>query len=119
MNNMPKKLREDCAADPVYKRCMRKELLHDHVCAPDPCTGKLIEWEHAIIFASRQWQKKWAIVPLCWWAHSGPGMVKEINEWLALRRATPEEIASISKAVNYSRKLKYLEEKYSTKLLGL
>jgi hypothetical protein len=57
-------------------------------------------------------QKKFAIVPLCWWAHSGPGLVKEINVWIAVNRATEEELAALSKVVNYERMKKYLNEKY-------
>ncbi len=114
MNNMPPALREECANDPQYKVCMRNQALNDHICGANPLSGKLIEWEHAIIFASKQWQKKWAIVPLCWWAHSGPGLVKEINVWLALNRATDEEIAEISKVVNYQRMRRTLNEKYGT-----
>jgi hypothetical protein len=112
MNNMPPALREDCANDPLYKTCMRRELLNDHICKSDPRTGKLIEWEHALIFASKQVQKKFAIVPICWWAHSGPGLVKEINEWIAINRATDEELQSLSKVVNYFRKREYLNSKY-------
>lgn len=103
MNNMPLKLRRDCASDIFYTRCARQDALHDHVCAASPLTGKLIEWEHAIIFANNQVQQKFALVPLCWWAHSGPGLKKQINVWIALNRATDEEIVSISRAVDYFR----------------
>ncbi len=111
---MPTKLREECANDPQYKICMRNQALNDHICAPDPLTGKLIEWEHALIYAGKQVQKKYAIVPICWYVHRGPGLVKEINVWLALNRATDEEIAEISKVVNYKRMKNALNEKYGT-----
>lgn len=112
MNNIPRKLRAEMAADPYYKRCARADLLEDHICQPDPLTGKLIEWEHSLIFGGPQIQEKFAIIPICWWAHSGPGLVKEINVWIALRRATADEIAAISKVVNYKRELDRLERKY-------
>lgn len=101
MNNMPKKLREACAADPFYRLCARQEALHDHECKPNPLNGRLIEWEHALINAGKQLQKKWAIIPICWWAHSGPGLVKAINEWIALGRATDAEILEVSRARDY------------------
>lgn len=112
MNNMPKKLREECARDPEYQTCMRNAVLHDHECMPNPMTGRMIEWEHAMIYAHNQMQKKWCIVSLCWWVHSGPDMVKEINIWLALSRATTKEILEISKARDYFRYLHYLNSKY-------
>lgn len=114
MNNMPLKLRQECAADPFYRTCARQNALHDHVCEADPLTGRMIEWEHALQFGFKQVQKKYAIIGLCWWAHRGPGLRKEINEWIALSRATPEELASISKAISYPLRLIYLESKYGT-----
>lgn len=115
MNNIPKKLREEMAADPYYTRCARADLLQDHICRPDPLTGKLIEWEHALIFAGRQVQRKFAIVPICWQVHRGPELVKEINVWIALTRATDEELREISTAVDYLQEKKRLNEKYADK----
>jgi len=114
MNNMPPALRQECADDPSYKVCARRLALGDHSCAPSPLNGKLIEWEHALIFAGKQVQEKWAVVPLCWWAHSGPGLVKEINVWLALNQGTDEEIKRISKVVDYQRIKRNLNDKYGT-----
>lgn len=119
MNNMPMKLRKDCAADPFYKTCARQEALHDHECQPSPLTGRLIEWEHAFINAGKQVQKKFAIVPLCWYVHSGPKMKKPINEWIALNRATEDEIEEMSRAVNYHRYLVYLNSRFGVYLPGI
>lgn len=96
MNNMPKKLREKLASDLFYRQCARQEALRDHECAPDPLTGKLIEWEHALIYAGKQIQKEYAIVPLCWYVHRGPGFEKDVNVWIALSRATEQDILEIS-----------------------
>lgn len=114
MNKIPPQLRLKIASDPYYRQCARKCALNDHECKEDERTGKLIEWEHALIFAGRQIQEKWAIVPICWWAHRGPGLVKEINEWLALNRATDEELLKYSKAINLTAKRDYLNTKYGT-----
>lgn len=98
---MPRKLREECAADPFYKTCARNAALQDHVCGSDPLTGRMIEWEHALITAGIQVQKRFAIIPLCYWAHRGPGLNKSINVWIALNRATDEELLDISKASDH------------------
>lgn len=98
--------------DPDYGNCMRYEALHDHECGADPLTGRMIEWEHALIHAGKQIQKKHAIVALCWWTHRGPGMVKRINEWIALNRATTAELISISKAMDYFRYKSHLDKMY-------
>lgn len=101
MNNLPPKLRAELAADPFYKTCARYEALHDHECLPNPLNRKLIEWEHAIIFGGKQVQARYAIVPICWWAHSGPGLNKKMNVWIALNRATNDELLGLSKAMDY------------------
>lgn len=78
MNNMPKTLREECAADHFYKFCAR---------ANSDCDGR-ITWEHVWIYASKQIQEKWAIIPLCWYHHLGTGLDKSINEMVSIGRAT-------------------------------
>lgn len=101
---MPLKLRRQLAADPFYATCARNEALHDHICQADPVrgrAGRAIEWEHALYFAGKELQQDFAIVPLCWWAHRGPGMKKQIAEWIALNRATDAELEAISRAKNY------------------
>lgn len=107
------------AADPFYQTCARQEALHDHECRPSPLTGRLIEWEHALIHAGKQLQKKFAIVPLCWYVHSGPRMKKTINEWIALNRATEAELEEISRGVNYHRYLVYLNSRFGIYLPAL
>ena len=86
MNNIPKKLRAELGEDPYYQTCSRNELLHDH-----ECEGR-ITWEHALIYAGKQIQARFAIIPLCEWAHLGAGLIKSINIAIAMHRATPEDI---------------------------
>lgn len=114
MNNIPKKLRRELERDPdfAYKGCLRRRLLHDHNCAPHPMTRQLIEWEHAFIYAGKQVQEKWAIIPICWWAHSGPGLNKEINQWIALNRASDEDLEKYSKAINLKEMRERLNKIY-------
>lgn len=99
------------AADPYYRQCARNALFNDHVCKPNPVARRLIEWEHAFKYAGRQIIEPWATVPLCWYVHEGPGKNKRINEFLALRRATPEDLAKFP-GVDWTQKLKYLSNKY-------
>lgn len=109
MNNVPPALRKQLASDPEYKKC----ALRNH----GNCDGR-ITWEHAIIYAGKQVQERWAIVPLCE-KHHGVGkwmdagtMAKERNVWCALNRATDDELRAISKVVNWIRERTRLNEKY-------
>lgn len=112
MNKIPPKLREELASDRYYRRCARYEALIDHICEADPLTGKMIEWEHTMYWKGSQLQKRWCIIPICWLVHRGGKLNKEINEWIALNRATDEELEEISKAVDYKHKREYLNKKY-------
>ena len=111
MHAIPQPLRETMSTDPYYTKCARFELLHDHVCLPDPLTRKLIEWEHVFIYAGKQIQEWWAIIPICYLVHRGGQLNKEINEWIALNRATPEDLALYPKR-DWIQRLKYLNAKY-------
>lgn len=98
MRSIPPKLREEMANDPYYKICAR--------CDEGNCDGR-ITFEHALIFAGKQVNKKWAIIPICEFHHSigkyqdGGSLNKEKHAWIALNRATEDELSEISKAVNY------------------
>lgn len=100
---IPKKLRAEMGNDPFYSLCARNIVLNDHICHADPLTGKLIDWEHAIRYAGSKVNEKWAIIPACWWSHRGPGLKKEIHVWIALNRATDEELLAHSKAIDLIR----------------
>lgn len=103
-------LREEVTNDPEYQVCM---LSGYHV-----CEGRLTN-EHALYYDKKKIQKKFAIVKVCASGHgvdqyqdAPTELPKDMREWVALSRATDEEIRSISKAVNYTQRLKYLEGKY-------
>lgn len=99
------------AADPYYKLCARQRRFNDHTCQPNPMTGQPIEWEHAFIHAGQQINERWSIIPICWWAHSGPGLDKNKNQYLALMRATPEDLLKYPKT-NWGQLIKFLCSKY-------
>ncbi len=103
MRKIPCKLRDKLSDDSYYQKCARR---YD-----GGCSGR-ITWEHSFIYAGRQINERWAIIPLCWYHHLGEGLDKEINVWIALGRATNEELQSISKAEDYIHKRYYLNKKY-------
>lgn len=120
MTTIPLKRRALFASDPFYKQCTRNAALHDHTCAGDPATGRFIEWEHAIIYAGRKVQERFAIVPLCFWAHRGEGAQKNINVWIALNRASSDELLALSHkgGRDYFRLRAALNKKYGVYKVG-
>lgn len=110
MRTIPAKLKKEILLNPYYKVCARKD---------SDCDGR-ITWEHAIIFAGRQVNEMWAIIPLCTYHHSvdlhqdGPGLNKEINVWIALNRATDDQLREVSKVIQYIRERNRLNSIYGT-----
>jgi len=103
---MSKGLRKDVGEDPEYSRCGLQGLLSGII---GPCGGRVTR-EHAMYFKGSKVQKKWAIPPICACHHGvdqyqdGPGEApKIIRQWVALNRATDEELREVSKAVDYIR----------------
>jgi len=94
--------------------CERAALLHDHT-----CQGRST-MEHVLIYQGRQVDQKFAIIRLCEYAHSvGPyaftGILnKRINEWIALRSATDEELALFPRS-DWAQRKKFLIQKYESK----
>ena len=88
MRPIPPKLREEMANDPYYKVCARKNY---------ECSGR-ITWEHAWIYAGKQINEYWAIIPLCWYHHLGEGLDKKENRRISLRRASHDDL------LKYARK---------------
>lgn len=97
-------------SDPYYKVCARKD--------EGGCSGR-ITIEHSIIFAGRQLDDLWSLLPICEYYHSvgiyqdGGNMNKEKHIWLALCRATDDELKAISKAVDYIALRERLNAKYN------
>ena len=103
---IPKRMREDIADDPFMQSC-----IYNRPDAPNhDCSGR-IEWEHAIIWAGKRVNEKWAIVPCCTSHNRGSGMVKDFNRYIALSRATEEDFDKYPKN-DWRQVLKYLRGKY-------
>lgn len=94
MNHIPKKLNDELNEDPFYQKCCLSFL--------GGCGGR-IERHHNLIYAGRQYQAKFAILPACHDHHDRARNreIKERFDWVMLNRATDSEILSISKAINY------------------
>lgn len=99
MRKIPPKLREEMASDPYYKKCARYG---------SDCSKK-ITWEHAFIYAGKQVNEKWAIIPLCEYHHLGAGLEKHANELIALRRATEADLLKYPKR-DWKQLRSYLEK---------
>lgn len=112
MRKIPKGLKQKMVDDPYYKRCARMRVFGDH-----RCKGR-ITWEHAIEYKGRQLNKKWAILPICAYAHSvdqyqDNGVLdKEKHKAIALGRATKRQLKDISSAIDYIKRRKHLRDKY-------
>ena len=108
MRPISERIKRIIDTDPFYKKCARGN--HE-------CSGR-ITMEHALIYAGRQVDEVWAIVPICEFHHAvgpfqdGGDLQKEVNVWIALNRATDSELMLYSKAVNYVRERERLTEKY-------
>ena len=83
MRPIPKKLRYKLSNDPFYKKC----------CIADKhCQGQ-IEWHHNLIYAGRQQNEPFCILPLCSYHHSiekNREIKPRLNE-IMFSRATAED----------------------------
>jgi len=109
MRPIPKKIRDEIDADPYYKVCARSD--------EGDCQGR-ITIEHAIIYAGRQLNELWALLPICAYHHEvdqfqdGGGMDKDRHISIALNRATDSQLKAISKAIDYIRERDRLNNIY-------
>lgn len=87
MRPIPLSMRNEIDRDPYFKVCARKGF---------DCSGR-ITIEHAWIYAGRQINELWALVPLCEYHHLYEGLDKHENQRLSLDRATPEDLAKYPK----------------------
>ena len=101
MRKIPKQLMEDMANDKFYKQC----------CITGR-TDEKIEWHHNLIYAGRQVNEKWCILPLLKSVHRDIVKYKEACDWIMLNRATDEELERYSKAINYKRERDRLNKIY-------
>lgn len=110
MRKIPTEVLAEITSDPYYRVCAR---------AIDGGCGGRLTLEHVIVFAGRQLNAKWAIIPLCAKHHSvlqyqDTGLLdKRINTSIALNRATDSELRAISKCEDYVALRQRLNEKFN------
>lgn len=88
MNKIPKRLLSEILNDDYYKSCARK--------FEGECEGR-ITLEHALLYAGKQVQEKFAILPLCYRHHLGDRLNKQMNIRIAMSRATKENLKNYPK----------------------
>ena len=103
MRPIPATLKSDMEADPFYSRCCITGQYK---------TSVKIEWHHALIFAGRQVNEKWCILPLAKEVHNNIVRYKEKCDWIMLNRVDEKELLRYCKAVDYIRLKKELNKKY-------
>lgn len=113
MTKIPIPVRRELDADPNSKFCSLYGQ-HGHVCGGHRLTG-----EHALIYAGKQIQEKWAIIIVCPAAQEvdeyqdAHTMNKELNQWVALNRATEADFARFPRAFpSYYEQRERLNRKY-------
>lgn len=107
MRKIPLDLREEMERDPFYARC----------CLTGMHRGTVrIEWHHNLIFAGKQVNEKWCILPLAKQVHERANEigVKEQLDWIMLNRATDVDLEYYSKAVNLTKRRDMLNRMYGT-----
>jgi hypothetical protein len=92
-------------SDPFYRRCCITGAL---------ARNTKVEWHHNLIFAGRQVNEKWCILPLAKEIHDNIQKYKERCDWIMLNRATEEDLRRYSKAENLVVKRNRLNQKYGT-----
>ena len=101
MGKIPEALNERMNADLFYTRC----------CIP----GRRIERYHNLIFAGRQVNEIWAILPFAKSVHDelpGNPALKELCDWIMTQRARDADLRPYCKAQEYVRLKRRLEAKY-------
>lgn len=111
MRPIPTAHKKQIDQDPFYKKCARR---NDGEC------GGRITIEHCLIFAGKQIAEMWNYIPLCERHHSvlsyqdRGDLQKEKNVWIALNRATEQDLLKYSKSINYLDLKNRLNKKYGT-----
>lgn len=101
MRKIPDDLRTEMANDPYYKKC-----------ALTGTTDGKIDWHHNLIYAGRQVNEKWCIIPLSKPIHDRIDYYKDKVDWIMLNRATDDELRAYSKAIDLITKRNRLNKLY-------
>jgi len=100
---IPPKLREEMANDKFYDKCCITGLSKNAV---------KIEWHHNLMFSGKRVNAKFCILPLADFVHRNIVKYKQKCDWVMWSRASEQEIAKYSKAINYKRERDRLNKIY-------
>ncbi len=104
MTKIPPELREELSNDPFYLKC----------CIPSVACNGRVEWHHNLIYAGKQVNEKFCILPVCHFHHERE-KDKETGEkldYIMLCRAENSTLRRFSKAIDYVSLKEKLETKY-------
>lgn len=102
---MPPALRDELSLDPFYEKC----------CITGARAAETkVEWHHNFIYAGRQVQERWCILPLAQQIHADIVQHKERCDWIMLNRADDDTLRRYSKAINLYARREALNKKYGT-----
>ena len=93
------------AADPFYAQCCVTGV---------PAAEQKVEWHHAMIYAGKQVQERWCIIPLLDTVHANEKKrgVRQVIDWIIFNRATDEELRKYSKTINYIKRREWLNKHF-------
>lgn len=111
MRPIPPTLRQKISADPFMSTCIYSLISRSNECRHQFGGPGIPEWEHCHLYANRQINEQWAIVPACWFHHRGPGLDKRFNQYISLRRATKEDLKKYPK-INWEQLQSSLHARY-------
>ena len=106
MRPIPLPMRQEMAKDKFYHSCCLGKQFKEH------CKGR-VEWHHVWIYAGKQINEMWAIVPACSAHHSQAHLphIKERFELISLNRATNEQLTKYNKR-DFLKHKNFLTKKY-------
>lgn len=95
MRAIPQKLKKELESDSWYSRCCITGYTKYYT---------KIDWHHAFIFAGRQVNEKWCILPLAQSIHrrEKERAIKERLDWIMLNRIDEKTMERYSKSTNLS-----------------
>lgn len=87
---------------------MSEDIFMDSCGIPDEHCGGRIEWHHVWIYAGRQINEKWAILPLCGFHHSRAEVESYKSKIcaLSLSRASKEDFDKYPRA-DWKQRIKF------------
>lgn len=108
MRPIPIQMREQIAEDPFMRVCIyTRRDAPKHI-----CRGR-ITWEHAWMYAGKQINEPWAIVPCCEAGNSGEWMDKDYNRYRALERANLDDLCQRMPKKDWRQIFNFLKSKYA------